>query len=79
MPMRRVTFVVRRSVSSISRLLAKLGLSSLKALDPKPALVRYTREVPGELLHMDPKTLGHIVCPSHRVIGDPRDSVAGAV
>jgi transposase InsO family protein len=78
MPIRRIAAVVGRSVATISRVLARLGLSSLKALDPKPALVRYEREAPGELLHMDTKKLGRIVRPSHRVTGNRRDSVDGA-
>ena len=78
MPMRRIAAVVGRSVATVSRLLARMGLSSLKALDPKPAVVRYEREAPGELLHMDTKKLGRIVRPSHRVTGDRRDSVDGA-
>ena len=78
MPMRRIAVVVGRSAATISRLLARLGLSSLKALDPVQPIVRYEREAPGELLHMDTKKLGRIVRPSHRVTGDPRDSVDGA-
>ena len=78
MPMRRIAAVVGRSVATVSRLLARLGLSSLKALDPVAPLVRYEREAPGELLHMDTKKLGRIVRPSHRVTGDRRDSVDGA-
>ena len=78
MPMRRIAMVVGRSVATISRLLASLGLSSLKALDPVQPVVRYEREAPGELLHMDTKKLGRIVRPSHRVTGDRRDSVDGA-
>jgi len=78
MPMHRIATVVGRSVSTISHLLAKQGLSSLKALDPKPTLVRYEREAPGELLHMDTKKLSRIVRPGHRVTGNPRDSVPGA-
>jgi transposase InsO family protein len=78
MPMRRIAAQVGRSVATISRALAKLGLSSLKALDePKPVL-RYEHEAPGELLHIDTKKLGRIVRPSHRVTGDRRDSVDGA-
>jgi transposase InsO family protein len=78
MPMRRIAAQVGRSVATISRALAKLGLSSLKALDePKPVL-RYEHEAPGELLHIDIKKLGRIVRPSHRVTGDRRDSVEGA-
>lgn len=78
MPMRRIASVVGRSVATISRFLAGVGLSSLKALDPAQPLVRYEREAPGELLHMDTKKLGRIVRPSHRVTGDRRDSVDGA-
>jgi hypothetical protein len=36
----------------------------LKALDPVQPVVRYEREAPGELLHMDTKKLGRIVQPS---------------
>lgn len=42
------------------------------------AVVRYERDAPGDLLHMDTKKLGRIVRPSHRVTGDRRDSVEGA-
>jgi hypothetical protein len=66
MPMRRIAAVVGRSVATISRLLANVGLSSLKALEPRTPVVRYEREAPGELLHMDTKKLGRIVGPSHR-------------
>jgi transposase InsO family protein len=78
MPMRRIALTVGRSVATVSRLLFALGLSSLKALDPVQPVVRYEREAPGELLHMDTKKLGRIVRPSHRVTGDRRDSVDGA-
>lgn len=78
MPMRRIATVVGLSVATVCRLLARLGLSSLKALDPAVPVVRYEREAPGELLHMDTKKLGRIVRPSHRVTGDRRDSVEGA-
>jgi len=78
MPMRSIAAVVGRSVATISRFLGGLGLSSLKALDPVPPVVRYEREAPGELLHMDTKKLGRIVRPSHRVTGNRRDSVNGA-
>jgi len=78
MPMRTIAIIVGRSLATVSRLLARLGLSSLKALDPVAPQVRYEREAPGELLHIDTKKLGRIVRPSHRVTGDRRDSVEGA-
>ena len=78
MPMRTIARVVGRSVATISRILAVLGLSSLKALEPKAPVVRYERSAPGEMLHLDTKKLGCIVRPSHRVTGNRRDSVEGA-
>ena len=78
MPMRTIARVAGRSAATISRVLATLGLSSLKALEPKVPVVRYERSVPGEMLHMDTKKLGRIVRPSHRVTGNRRDSVEGA-
>ena len=62
----------------MGRLLARLGLSSLKALDPVRPIVRYEHVAPGEMLHIDTKKLGRIVRPSHRVTGNRRDSVDGA-
>ncbi len=78
MPMRRIAQLVGRSVSTVARWLARLGLSSLKALDPVRPIVRYEHIAPGDMLHMDTKKLGRIVRPSHRVTGDRRDSVTGA-
>lgn len=53
MPMRRIAGLVHLSVATVSRVLARLGLSSLGALAPKRPVVRYEHETPGELLHMD--------------------------
>jgi hypothetical protein len=78
MSMRRIAAVVGRSVATVSRFLAGLGLSSLKALDPVQPIVCYEHEAPGELLHMDTKKLGRIVRPSHRVTGNRHDTIDGA-
>lgn len=78
MPMRTITQVVGRSVATVSRVLAALGLSSLKALDPVKPVVRYERGEPGEMLHMYTKKLGCIKRPSHRITGDRRDASRGA-
>lgn len=66
------------SVATVSHFPAGLGLSSLKALDPVPAVVRYEREAPGELLHMTTRKLDRIVRPSHGVTSDRRNSVEHA-
>lgn len=67
MPVRRFAAVVGRSPAMISRFLGALGLPSLKALEPAQAAVRYEREAPGELLHMDTKKLGRIEREGHRI------------
>jgi transposase InsO family protein len=78
LPMRTIAAIVGRSVATISRVLGRLELSSLKALEPALPIQRYERDAPGELLHIDTKKLGRIVRPGHRVTGNRRDSVEGA-
>ena len=60
------------SVSTVSRVLARAGLSRLAALDPPPAPNRYERATPGELLHIDIKRLSGIRGIGHRITGDRR-------
>ena len=78
MPMRRIAELVGRSVSTVARWLARLGLSSLRALEPPAVVVRYEHAQPGDLLHIDTKKLGRIVRTGHRVTGNRRDKVNGA-
>jgi transposase InsO family protein len=65
-------------VSTVGGILRRLGLGKLAALEPKPAIVRYQRERPGELIHIDTKKLGRIEAIGHRMTGDRRDSKRGA-
>jgi transposase InsO family protein len=74
----RIARSVGVSGSTVSRVLARAGLSQLSALDPIEPVVRYEHDEPGDLLHIDTKKLGRIVRPSHRVTGDRKDSVPGA-
>jgi transposase InsO family protein len=74
----RIAQSVGVSASTVSRVLARAGLSKLNDLAPREPVVRYEHEAPGELLHIDTKKLGRIVRPSHRVTGNRRDSVDGA-
>ena len=55
--------------STVGAVLRRLGLGRLKALDPKPPVVRYQRERPGELIHLDTKKLGKIDGIGHRITG----------
>jgi transposase InsO family protein len=65
------------SRATVSRILRRAALSRWRDLVPAPPLVRYEREHPGELLHIDIKKLVRIVRPSHRVTGERRDTVKG--
>lgn len=59
----------RRPVSTVGAWLRRLGLGRLSALDPKPPVIRYERERPGELIHIDTKKLGRIDGIGHRITG----------
>ena len=61
-----------RPVSTVGKALRRIGLGRLKALDPAVAVVRYEREQPGELIHIDSKKLGRIDGIGHRITGDRR-------
>jgi len=58
------------SPATVSRVLRRLGLNTLKALEPAEPVRRYERDRPGELLHIDIKKLGRFERPGHRVTGD---------
>lgn len=46
--------------SSVYAILRREGLGRLDRLEPRPVVVRYERERPGELVHLDTKMLGRI-------------------
>ena len=56
------------SPATVSRVLRRLGLNKLSALEPEPVR-RYERENPGELIHLDIKKLGRIGSVGHRITG----------
>jgi len=56
--------------STVGVVLRRQGLGRLAALDPKPEIIRYQREQPGELIHIDIKKLGRINGIGHRITGD---------
>lgn len=57
------------SPATVSRVLSRLGLNKLKALDPPTPVRRYERETPGELIHIDIKKLGRFETIGHRLTG----------
>jgi transposase InsO family protein len=58
------------STAMVSRVLKRLGLNRLSALEPAEPPRRYQRERPGELIHIDIKKLGKFSRIGHRITGD---------
>lgn len=58
------------SPATVSRILKRLGLNRLRALEPAEPVRRYERENPGELIHIDIKKLGKFNRIGHRITGD---------
>jgi transposase InsO family protein len=56
--------------STVAAVLKRRGLERLARLTPRPPVVRYERERPGELLHLDIKKLGRFRQVGHRIHGD---------
>jgi transposase InsO family protein len=59
-------------LSTVGDVLRRHGLGRLPSLTPPPPVVRYERERPGELLHVDSKKLGRIEAGTigHRITGN---------
>jgi transposase InsO family protein len=55
--------------STVGLVLRRLGLGRLSALEPREPANRYERDRPGELIHLDIKSLGKIDGLGHRITG----------
>ena len=58
------------SAATVSRVLCRLGLNRIAALEPAEPVRRYERERPGELIHIDIKKLARFERAGHRITGD---------
>ena len=56
-------------VSTICAVLDRLGLNRMSRLEPAEPPNRYCRRHPGELIHLDVKTLGRFTRPGKRMLG----------
>jgi hypothetical protein len=56
-------------LSTVGGILRRPGLGRLKSLDAPAPVVRYQRQRPGELIHIDTKKLGRIAGIGHRITG----------
>lgn len=68
-PQWRIAKQAGRAISSVSRKMKQLGLSRLECLEPPTPIVRYEKELPGELIHIDIKKLGKVQGVGHRITG----------
>jgi len=69
---------LRMPRSTVSAVLKRHGLSRLRYLEPCEPVVRYERDAPGDLLHLDVKKLARIRGIGHRMTGDRRQRHPGA-
>jgi transposase InsO family protein len=60
------------SPATVSRILKRLGLNRIGALEPAEPVRRYERDRPGEMIHIDIKKLGRFNKVGHRITGDRR-------
>jgi transposase InsO family protein len=60
------------SPATVSRILKRLGLNRIAALEPAEPVRRYEREKPGEIIHIDIKKLGRFDRVGHRITGSPQ-------
>ena len=58
------------SPATVSRILRRLGLNRLSAIEPAEPVRRYERAAPGEIVHIDIKKLGKFNRIGHRITGD---------
>jgi transposase InsO family protein len=64
-----IAMVLEMPASTVSAVLARIGLGKLSRLEPPEPPNRYQRARPGELVHIDIKKLGRIRGAGHRVTG----------
>jgi len=60
------------SPATVSRILRAASLSRARDPGPPAPVIRYERDKPGELIHLDIKKLGRFEIEGHRVTGDRR-------
>ena len=67
---KQIAVEVGVSPATVSRILQRLGINKLSALEPAEPVRRYEREHPGEIIHIDIKKLGRFEQVGHRITRD---------
>jgi transposase InsO family protein len=75
--MQRIAQDIGCSISTVSRICARAGLSHLPSLEPAAPIERYEYAHPGDLLHIDVKKLGRIGRMGYRVTRDQSKRARG--
>jgi transposase InsO family protein len=75
---KQIAAAVGVSPATVSRVLRRLGLNRIQALEPVAPIHRYERQHPGELIHIDIKKLGRFDQVGHRITGDFQSRSRGA-
>ena len=70
MPGKEIAVTFNDTATTESRVLQRLGLNKLSALEPAEPARRYELEHPGEMIHLDIKKLGKFNQMGHRITGD---------
>lgn len=65
-------------VSTVSNEIRRLGLNRLSRLEPRPPVIRYEHQRPGDMIHLDVKKLGRIDGVGHRITKDQSKRRRGA-
>ena len=68
----QISAALRMPRSTVTRILARVGLNRVALVEPVPAVQRYEWPHVGDLLHIDLKRLGRVAVVGHRIHGDRR-------
>jgi transposase InsO family protein len=68
----RIADELKIPLSTVVVTCRRLGLNRLSKLEPPAPVIRYERDRPGELMHLDTKKLARIEAVGHRIHGDRR-------
>jgi hypothetical protein len=67
---KQIAVEVGVSPATVSRILRRLGINKLSALEPAEPVRRYERGNPGEIIRIDIKKFGRFEQIGHRITGD---------
>ena len=73
----RIADQTNLSRSTVGRILVRHGLNRWRDLEPAEPVIRYERDRPGELIHIDIKKLGRFREIGHRITGDRTSQRSG--